>query len=153
MARNSSFSNQIRQQLILNKGTVCCNCLINCREEINFHHVIPIAIGGTNNFSNIVPLCDNCHNKIHGLMINNSISHSQLIKEGIQKAKDKGIKIGRQSTTINNIPDSFKNEYPLIKSKIKTITQVARELHLSRTTVYKYIEILNQFPLVQEEPM
>lgn len=136
------FTNEIRNKLLQEKGIQCCNCQKNC-EDIVFHHIVPLSLGGSENFSNIVPLCNNCHNLIHHGKNNNHYTHSELIKEGMKKAKENGVAIGRKTTTIEDIPSNFKNEYyPLIKNKQISITEVARQLKMSRTTIYKYIGII-----------
>ena len=40
---------------------------VNCESKFNiqYHHIIPLSLGGTNKITNIVPLCEHCHNKIH----------------------------------------------------------------------------------------
>ena len=40
-------------------GTSCVNC--GCTESIEYHHIVPVLLGGTNNIRNIVPLCHKCH--------------------------------------------------------------------------------------------
>lgn len=138
------FNNLRRKELILEKGTICCNCHIDKKDTIQFHHVIPLSIGGNDCSSNIVPLCDNCHNLIHHSTIKNgSYNHSALIKKGMQKAKEQGIIAGRRKTTINNISEEFKNfYYPQIKNKSMSIMEVSRQTKLSRKTIYKYIAII-----------
>lgn len=44
-----------------------CNC-VNCGSDIGieYHHIVPLALGGTNRLTNIVPLCNICHEKAHG---------------------------------------------------------------------------------------
>ena len=50
-----SFKDELKDKL----GTVCCNCGSNL--DVEYHHVVPLALGGTNNIGNIVPLCHVCH--------------------------------------------------------------------------------------------
>lgn len=38
-----------------NIGTVCCNC--GATEDIEYHHIVPLLLGGNDVKSNIVPLC------------------------------------------------------------------------------------------------
>ncbi len=45
-------------------GKSCVNCGSDIGVE--FHHIVPLADGGTNNLRNIVPLCEKCHNIAHG---------------------------------------------------------------------------------------
>ena len=64
------------------------------------------------------------------------------IKSGMANAKAKGIRIGRPQTTKENIPQIFYRHYPDYVNGTLTITELARVCDMSRTTIYKYIEIL-----------
>lgn len=44
-------------------GTRCINC--GTDEMIEYHHVVPIALGGNDIIENIVPLCHSCHKATH----------------------------------------------------------------------------------------
>ena len=41
----------------------CAKC--GSKENIEIHHMIPLAMGGTNDEINLIPLCHSCHKKIH----------------------------------------------------------------------------------------
>ena len=45
-------------------GAECVNCGSN--ENIEYHHIVPLCVGGTNKLTNIVPVCIRCHKAIHG---------------------------------------------------------------------------------------
>lgn len=47
-----------------NLGSVCCNC--GSTQNIHYHHIVPLSLGGTNKLTNIVPICEECHGKAHG---------------------------------------------------------------------------------------
>ena len=64
------------------------------------------------------------------------------VKSGMQNAKLKGAKIGRPQVTKEDIPQIFYRHYPAYKSKQLNISELARVCNLSRTTVYKYISLL-----------
>lgn len=54
-----------------NKGILARECGTECVccgvvEGITYHHIMPLVLGGDNRFSNIVPVCRECHGKIHG---------------------------------------------------------------------------------------
>lgn len=66
------------------------------------------------------------------------------VKSGMQNAKLKGAKIGRPQVTKEDIPQIFYRHYPAYKSKQLNISEFARVCNLSRTTVYKYISLLEQ---------
>ena len=55
----SSFRLDLKSKL----GSTCSNC--NSKENIEYHHIVPLINGGTNKVSNIVPLCVECHSKAH----------------------------------------------------------------------------------------
>ena len=129
-----------RNILIKEKGTICINCQQNKNNEIIFHHIVPLSLGGKDILSNIVPLCSDCHSLIH-FGAKKNISHSSLIKKGLQKSTKRN---GRPPITKDTIPQDFKEYYPLIKNKQKNISEAARELHHSRTTIYKYIKIIEK---------
>ena len=64
------------------------------------------------------------------------------VKSGMQNAAAKGVKIGRPQATKEDIPQIFYRHYPAYKSKQLNISEFARVCNLSRTTVYKYISLL-----------
>ena len=66
------------------------------------------------------------------------------VRSGMSNARAKGAKIGRPQTTIDQIPSGFLKHYPGYKSGTLNLTEFARVCRLSRTTVYKYIEILEK---------
>lgn len=66
---------------------------VNCGSEVDveYHHVIPKILGGSDNYTNLVPLCYQCHSKLH-FGENKKINHSELTKEGLRKARTKEVK-------------------------------------------------------------
>lgn len=42
-----------------------CTCYVCGNKAVLRHHVIPLSRGGRNKRNNIVPLCNNCHYKVH----------------------------------------------------------------------------------------
>lgn len=57
---------RIRGQYV-KKYPLCERCLKEGRitpvEEV--HHIVPLSCGGTNQFSNLISLCQSCHTMIH----------------------------------------------------------------------------------------
>lgn len=49
-----------REQL----GCACVNC--GSIQQIEYHHIVPLCMGGTNRLTNIAPVCKKCHVAIHG---------------------------------------------------------------------------------------
>lgn len=66
----------------------------------------------------------------------------ERVRSGMANAKAKGTKIGRPLTTQDQIPAVFFRHYPAYKSGQLNASELARVCNLSRTTVYKYLAIL-----------
>ena len=64
------------------------------------------------------------------------------VRSGMANAAAKGAKIGRPQTTKDSIPAIFLRHYPAYKSRQLNITELSRVCDLSRTTIYKYISLL-----------
>ena len=64
------------------------------------------------------------------------------VRSGMVNAATKGVRIGRPQVTADNIPAAFLRHYPAYKKGQLNVTELARVCNLSRTTVYKYIELL-----------
>ena len=64
------------------------------------------------------------------------------VKSGMAKAKAKGSAIGRPQTTKDDIPTNFLKHYPAYRNKQLNLSELARVCGLSRTTAYKYLELL-----------
>ena len=66
----------------------------------------------------------------------------ERVRSGMANAKAKGIKIGRPPLNREDIPPVFYRHYPAYKNKQLNVSELARVCDLSRTTVYKYISLL-----------
>ena len=66
----------------------------------------------------------------------------QRVRSGMDNARAKGKQIGRPQTTRDDIPAVFLRHYPAFRNGQLNISELARVCDLSRTTVYKYIGLL-----------
>lgn len=66
------------------------------------------------------------------------------VKSGMQNAKAKGKNIGRPRLDTDGIPALFYRHYPSYKEGRLTITDFANVCKMSRTTIYKYIEMVEK---------
>ena len=64
------------------------------------------------------------------------------VRSGMENARAKGKQIGRPQVTVENIPATFLRHYPAYKKGQLNVSELARVCDLSRTTVYKYIGLL-----------
>ena len=67
----------------------------------------------------------------------------ERVRSGMANAKAKGAKIGRPQATADDIPAVFLRHYPAFKNKQLNVSELARVCDLSRTTVYKYLCLLD----------
>ena len=68
----------------------------------------------------------------------------ERVRSGMANAKAKGAKIGRPQATADYIPANFLRHYPAFKNKQLNVSELARVCDLSRTTVYKYLNLLER---------
>lgn len=66
----------------------------------------------------------------------------ERVRSGMANARAKGVKIGRPPLTKDEIPQVFYRHYPSYKNKQLNVSELARVCDMSRTTVYKYINVL-----------
>ena len=66
----------------------------------------------------------------------------ERVRSGMANAKAKGKQIGRPQTTKDSIPAIFLRHYPAYKNGHLNISELSRVCDLSRTTIYKYISLL-----------
>ena len=64
------------------------------------------------------------------------------VRSGMANAKAKGKQIGRLQITADSIPAIFLRHYPAFKNGQLNVSELARVCDLSRTTVYKYLSLL-----------
>lgn len=107
---------------------------VECGEKAHHdHHVIPKSLGGT--FT--VPLCTDCHAKVHG---RRAMACGELIKAGIARAKARGVQVGGKNKGAWAKVDPSQQE--LIKRRkaegVK-VSHIAREVGASRQTIYRIL--------------
>ena len=117
------------------KTTFCVIC--GDVKNLQHHHVIPKARGGTDDPTNFITLCVKHHEKIHQVRPGTFNKNSELRKlkqaEGIAKGKAKGVYKGRKKQL----------DYDLICKLFLTgigATKVANKTGCHRTMVYHIIK-------------
>ena len=64
--KSNRLDENIRKAVILRDGCKCKECgKTNCKLEV--HHIKPKRLGGSNTLSNLITLCENCHQKTEGV--------------------------------------------------------------------------------------
>lgn len=115
----------------------CVNC--GSTKSLVYHHIVPVAFDGNDIPSNIAVLCSNCHSKVH-FRKNNCIDHNALIKEGIRKAKERGVRFGpmpvaEKPAVMQYIAENSTQFNPYSE---KTEREIMNHLGLKPTQYYKY---------------
>ena len=64
---------------------------------------------------------------------------SQRVRSGMKNAAAKGQRIGRPKTTVDTLPDKFWKYRRLYEDKKISVSDFARLMGCSRTTLYKYL--------------
>lgn len=88
--KRKHLSKKDKQVLIQMYGNRCLNC--GDTENIEWHHVVPLELGGNDIYSNMVPLCYACHK---------AVTHHALVLATKGRQHNAG---GRKRT----IPDNYK---------------------------------------------
>lgn len=68
----------------------------------------------------------------------------ERIKSGMDNARAKGVHIGRNKTQKQDIPAVFNKYYQQYKDGTYNVTELAKLCNMSRTTIYKYIKIIEE---------
>lgn len=63
MADRTSSYLKFREEVLERYNHKCANC--GSQNDLQIYHIVPVAIGGTDAVSNLVPLCHSCHMAAH----------------------------------------------------------------------------------------
>jgi hypothetical protein len=72
------------------KNDFCAAC--GSTKELHHHHLVPKSLGGSNEETNLITLCHECHAKVHEIAGWNN--HNRLTKEALRKKKAEGQRTG-----------------------------------------------------------
>ena len=66
------------------------------------------------------------------------------VRSGMANARAKVKRIGRPQVMVEDLPGAFLRHYPAYQKGELNVSELARVCGVSRTTVYKYISLLNK---------
>lgn len=120
-------------------GLKCANC--ESIEGLEYHHIIPLSLGGSNLLSNYVCLCYECHALIHERK--KAMNLSEATKRGLQKAKERGVQLGAKPGAKLVTKKSIQSKELIKKLNCDfdgTLSneETYKEIGISRNTFYKY---------------
>lgn len=121
-------------------GRICCNC--GETEDLEYHHIVPLSLGGNDILSNYCCLCYNCHSLLH-FGEKKNISHSEATKKGIEKAKLNGKQIGavkgkKLTTKKSVIAKELIRKYNKDFEGQLTNEETWQKIGISKMSFYKY---------------
>jgi HNH endonuclease/Helix-turn-helix domain len=76
------------------KFWICVACA--SKDDLQHHHLVPRAEGGSDDVSNLITLCGKCYPKLHERQTNGAYNHGKLVVAGQQAAMAAGVKFGRK---------------------------------------------------------
>jgi hypothetical protein len=83
-----------------------------------------------------ITVCEYHHNILHGIMKFQLADHKNLIKAGIEKARQNGTVLGRPSV----VNEELKHQLITLRSSGVPIKQIAKQLDIGIGTYYKIME-------------
>ena len=113
------LSKYIKRKVSEHWNYQCSVCGRN--DYLEFHHLIPVSKGGTDDYDNIILLCAYCHAAVHGRTLTSSTPHR---KASIDYEEAKPI-----------LAAYFANEIGTRETKEKL--NLSQKTHLSESSVYK----------------
>lgn len=127
-------------------GRKCCNC--GSIESLQYHHIVPLTFGGNNIPSNICCLCYKCHSLIHFGKVKN-INHSEATKAGLQRARERGTRLGIEKGTKLTTKKSIESKKLILELNIDFNSTLSNEdtykqISISRNAFYKYKKELRE---------
>jgi len=120
------------------KLNFCAVCGVET--DLHHHHFKPKSHGGDDLDTNMLTLCTEHHREIHGQNYRNNINHSKLTREGLQRAKEKGVRLGAPVYTIDAMVKAKKEK--ALKDAQK-VADVILPLRKQGATLRNICEVLN----------
>lgn len=69
---------EIKKEIIIRDGKECKLCYKSCDDkEVQVHHIVPVSNKGTDDYNNLIVLCNSCHTKVHQIGWENYVDNFQ----------------------------------------------------------------------------
>ena len=108
--------------------------------DLHHHHFKAKSHGGDDSDINMLTLCTEHHREIHGQNYRNNINHSKLTREGLQRAKERGVRLGAPVYSVDALAKAKKEKALKDAQKVSGVILPMRESGASLT---KICEVLN----------
>lgn len=60
---NKYYSKELLEEVYKRYDSKCCNC--GSTDNLDIHHIVPLSCGGTDRATNLVLVCQRCHQGLH----------------------------------------------------------------------------------------
>lgn len=110
------------------KHDYCVAC--GNKDNLHQHHLVPKAAGGSDDDSNLIALCGECHGRLHGKRL--GVHWKKCQREGIDKALAKGVKFGAKPKFSDEQIEQIKARRAVGDS----VAIIAKAFDTSRQTIY-----------------
>lgn len=115
------------EELLVQTGRRCCLC--GELHIIQVHHIVPLEKGGTDEIDNAIPLCANCHEKVHKSLGSSGMTRVYTANE-LKLHRTRAIERTRQPGPIDQQADIDDRLEELIKILQIRAAAIERELQL-----------------------
>ena len=132
-------SSTIRNAALLRDRGLCCNC---GQPADQTHHVVPLGSGGQDVLSNVVAICQSCHELVHGRSF--GTNHRKLTLDGLARARAEGRHGGRRPSITGQKAALVR----LLASEGQSLRTIAASVDASPSAVARFL----QRPSPQPEP-
>lgn len=136
------------------KPRYCAAC--GKETDLQYHHLVPVLLGGKTEPNNIIVLCGVCHQKWHDQK--GADHHNHLVKAGIAKARDNGIKVGKKPADGERIMRLIsENSTQFNANSLMTEREIMEMAKVRSVCYYKYkrqlVEMIDSGEWPYEWPM
>ena len=83
-----------------------------------------------------VTVCSYHHNLMHGIVKFQKAEHTKLVKEGVRKARERGVIMGRPT----KVTDDMRKEVAILRNNKVGIKTIAKKMSIGIGTVYNIME-------------
>jgi hypothetical protein len=108
--------------------------------DLHHHHFKAKSHGGDDSDINMLTLCTEHHREIHGQNYRNNINHSKLTREGLQRAKERGVRLGAPVYSVDALA---KARQAKARREAQQFSGVILPLRKQGATLRNICEVLN----------
>lgn len=116
--KGPAYGYKNNHEAVLNRDNYTCQCCKTKRGTLHVHHIIYRSKGGSDKMDNLITLCEDCHEKLHG----------GLLKDFESKLVGKRKGTLKHASQMNSIRIQLLKMYPEAIETFGYITKANREL-------------------------